>query len=189
MILESLQTRRSRYQLNKDLPLSQDQVIYLLEDLLELVPDAFNMKSSKVLLAFDQSHDQLWDQVSASFNGKVPQDKIKSFKAAAGTILFFIDQDTINQMKKDQPIYAHNMDDWAQQASGMLQISVWTALAELGVGANIQHYNPLIDQDIKKLFQVPDSYQLVAQMPFGGIVEEPPAKEKEFAFNRIQIFY
>ena len=51
MIPESLQTRRSFYQLNKDLPLSQDQVIYLLEDLLELVPDAFNMKSSKVLLA------------------------------------------------------------------------------------------------------------------------------------------
>lgn len=189
MIPESLQTRRSFYQLNKDLPLSQDQVIYLLEDLLELVPDAFNMKSSKVLLAFGQSHDQVWDQVYASFNGKVARDKIDSFKAAAGTILYFIDQDIVDQMKKDYPVYAHNMDDWAQQASGMLQINVWTALAELGVGANIQHYNPLIDRDIKKLFQVPDSYKLVAQMPFGGIEEDPPAKEKDYPFNRIQIFY
>ena len=30
-------------------------------------------------------------------------------------------------------------------AAGMLQLAVWTALAEKGLGASLQHYNPLID--------------------------------------------
>ena len=49
----------------------------------------------------------------------------------------------------------------------MLQLAVWTALAEAGVGASLQHYNPLIDEQVKKEFNLPASWKLVAQMPFG----------------------
>ena len=60
----------------------------------------------------------------------------------------------------------------------MLQISMWAGLRELGVGANIQHYNPVIDEAGKKLFDLPERYQqFVAQMPFGGIAKEPGPKE------------
>ena len=37
----------------------------------------------------------------------------------------------------------------------MLQISIWTALRELNIGANLQHYNPVIDETVKKMFGVP----------------------------------
>ncbi len=43
---------------------------------------------------------------------------------------------------------------------------------------NIQHYNPIIDDAIKKEFQVPDSWVLVAQMPFGEAVADPKPIEK-----------
>jgi predicted oxidoreductase (fatty acid repression mutant protein) len=69
----------------------------------------------------------------------------------------------------------------------MLQFTIWTALRELGVGANLQHYNPVIDDAVKKLFDVPASWKLIAQMPFGGIVAEPDAKEKEDISVRVKV--
>ena len=75
--------------------------------------------------------------------------------------------------------YAANFPIWANQSSGMLQLSIWSGLRELGIGANLQHYNPVIDGAVKSLFDIPESYHLVAQMPFGGIGAEPDPKEKE----------
>ena len=54
----------------------------------------------------------------------------------------------------------------------------WTALATENIGASLQHYNPLIDEKIKEAFDIPESWELRAQMPFGSI--EAPAGEKEF---------
>lgn len=51
----------------------------------------------------------------------------------------------------------------------MLQLSVWSALRELNIGASLQHYNPVIDAKVKGIFNIPENYKLVAQMPFGGI--------------------
>lgn len=61
----------------------------------------------------------------------------------------------------------------------MLQISIWEGLRELGIGASLQHYNPIIDNRVKEKFGLEDNYKILAQMVFGGIVEEPEAKEKE----------
>ena len=52
---------------------------------------------------------------------------------------------------------------------------------ELGVGANIQHYNPVIDEAVRTLFGLPENYVLVAQMPFGGIVAPPAPKADDGA--------
>ena len=67
---------------------------------------------------------------------------------------------------------------WGYGVIGGAQQAVWTALAEQGIGASLQHYNPLIDDDIKKEFDLPAEWTLRAQMPFGSI--EAPAGDKEF---------
>ena len=188
MISDSLRTRRSFYQIDKNIPLSYEEVSYLIEDITELVPDAFNMKSSRVVLAFGDKHNALWDQIYTCFDGKVSREKIDSFKAGAGTILYFIDQEIVDGMKKEYPLYADQFDSWSEQASGMLQINIWTALTEEGFGANIQHYNPVIDEKVKELFDLPKNYKLMAQMPFGGILEKPDPKEKEDISKRVKIF-
>ena len=46
---------------------------------------------------------------------------------------------------------------------------IWTTLANNQIGASLQHYNPLVDNEIKREFNINDSWLLVAQMPFGGI--------------------
>ncbi len=185
-IYEGLKKRRSIYALNKELPVAIDEVKGLLEEITELVPDAFNMKSARIVVALGEKQDQLWDRIYDVFEGKVPREKIDGFKAAAGTILYFFDEDVVKGLQEKFPTYAPNFPIWANQANGMLQINIWTALADLGIGANLQHYNPVIDEMVKEMFDVPANWKLLAQMPFGGIVAEREAKEKEDIANRVK---
>jgi predicted oxidoreductase (fatty acid repression mutant protein) len=178
-IIDSLAQRRTIYGLNKELPVAEDTVLDTIRTVVELVPDAFNMKSARVAVVTGQKQDELWDAIYDAFGGKVAREKIDGFKAAAGTVLYFYDQDVVAGMQEQFPGYAANFPVWANQANGMLQLSIWTALRELGVGANIQHYNPVIDDAVRKLVGAPDSYVLLAQMPFGGIVAEPDPKPGE----------
>lgn len=184
-ILKSLEKRRTYYNINKELPVSTSEIVEKIEQVTELVPDAFNMKSARVLIALGEKQDLLWDEIYNVFEGKVAREKIDSFKAGAGTVLFFYDENTVKKLQEQFAPYADNFPVWANQANGMLQISVWSVLRDLGVGASLQHYNPVIDKKIKELFNIPQEYKLLAQMPFGGIVSEPDAKEKEDISKRV----
>lgn len=186
-IIESISKRRTYYQINKELPVSTDKIKEVVAQATELVPDAFNMKSARVVLALGAKQDELWDAIYDAFGGKVAREKIDGFKAGAGTVLYFYDEDVVKSLQEKFPLYAPNFPVWANQANGMLQFTIWTALRELGVGANLQHYNPVIDDAVKKLFDVPASWKLIAQMPFGGIVAEPDAKEKEDISVRVKV--
>ncbi len=178
-VYEGIADRRSIYALGKDIPVSDDELIGFIQRTTELVPDAFNMKSQRVVVVLGDKQDALWDAVYDAFGGKVAREKIDGFKAAHGTVLFFYDQDVIDAMQKNVPAYAQNFPVWAQQSNGMLQFSVWTGLQSLGIGANLQHYNPVIDDSVKQLLDVPSNYVLVAQMPFGSIEAQPEPKAAE----------
>ncbi|MBQ6131916.1 MAG: nitroreductase family protein, partial [Selenomonadaceae bacterium] len=110
------------------------------------------------------------------------------FEAAYGTILFFESSNMIKAMQDQFPTYKDNFPGWAMQANGMLQFAIWTALEDLGLGVNIQHYNPLIDEDIRKIFDLPDSWDLVAQMVFGEKLEDPEPVPKIPTGSRVKIF-
>ena len=60
----------------------------------------------------------------------------------------------------------------------MHQYEIWTALASLDIGANLQHYNPIIDKEVSSTWNLDDDWELNAQMVFGSI--EQPAGDKEF---------
>lgn len=186
-IVESLKNRRTYYNINKNLPVAAEKIESTIKEVTELVPDAFNMKSARVAVLFGEKHDLLWDEINNIFGGKVPQEKIDSFKSGAGTVLFFYDLNTVKALQEQFAPYADNFPVWANQANGMLQLGIWSALRELGVGASLQHYNPVIDERVKKLFGIPSEYVLLAQMPFGGIVSEPAAKEKEDIGKRVTV--
>lgn len=186
-LINSLKERRSYYNISKELPVGEDKVIELIENATEYTPDAFNMKSARVVVVLEEKQDELWDRIFDAFGGKVPREKIDSFKAGAGTVLYFYDESVIKTLQEKFPAYAQNFPVWANQANGMLQSNIWVGLRELGIGASIQHYNPVIDETVKKLFDLPESYILVAQMPFGKIIEEPTEKEREKISDRVLI--
>ena len=60
----------------------------------------------------------------------------------------------------------------------MTQFAIWTALEAEGLGANLQHYNPLIDQKVASEWGVDADWELNAQLVFGK--KEGEAGEKTF---------
>lgn len=179
--------RRSIYALNADLPVSEDDITSLVEELTELTPDAFNQKSARAIVVFGDKNQQVWDAIYDAFEGKVSREKIDSFAAGAGTILYFIDRSTIQSMQAQYELYADKFPIWANQANGMLQFNIWSALRSVGVGASLQHYNPVIDEAIREVTGAPEAWELVAQALFGGIAAEPEPKEGEDISQRVWV--
>jgi predicted oxidoreductase (fatty acid repression mutant protein) len=60
----------------------------------------------------------------------------------------------------------------------MLQFALWTSFVAEGLGANLQHYNPLIAEKVAAEWKVPPIWKLNAQLVFGG--RTAPADPKTF---------
>ena len=185
--------RRSVYDLGKAV-LSDDAVSRLQRIAMD-VPSAYNSQSQRVMLLLEKEHDALWDIVGSSlrrkigderYNGKT-SEKIDSFRAAAGTVLFFDDADVTSFFVERFPSGAENFPVWADHAGGMMQYAFWLAFTDMGLGASLQHYNPLIDDDVKERWGLPAGWKLLAQMPFGAVNERPGAKEYMPVSEKIRV--
>ena len=192
---EAVVSRRSIYALNKEIPVLESEIIAAVERMTKEVPSAFNMQSARVIVTMGEHHENVWEITKAALKKIVPADKfsgteakLNGFAAGYGTILYFEETDTVKAMQEKFPLYAENFPVWASQANGMLQFAIWTALENLGLGVNIQHYNPLIDDGIKKAFDVPASWNLVAQMVFGGVEKPADAIVKLPVKERVKVF-
>ncbi|KAG6021501.1 hypothetical protein E4U41_002474 [Claviceps citrina] len=86
------------------------------------------------------------------------------------------------------PAYADRFPGWAAQSAGMQQCLLWTALELEGLGANLQHYNPLIDRKVAETWGLPESWTLGAQLVFGGRVAEAGDKEFKPLEERVKVF-
>jgi len=69
----------------------------------------------------------------------------------------------------------------------MHQYVLWTALEQEGFGANLQHYNPVIDQKAQAHWNIPQEWSLKAQLVFGGRAAEPAQKSFEPVEERLFI--
>jgi len=183
--IDSLKQRRTQYALGKSLPLSREAVTALVQDAVKHSPSSFNSQSSRAVILYGAQSLAFWDLVKDALRKVVPaenfaqtEQKIDSFAAGAGTILFYEDQDVVKSLQEKFALYADNFPVWSEQASGMAQLSVWTALANAGIGASLQHYNPLPDAAAAAKWDLPASWKLRAQMPFGS--NEAPFGEKSF---------
>ena len=148
------------------------------------MPSAFNNQSARVVLLYGENHKKLWEIVMNTLRKVVPagkfeptENKIKGLAESYGTILFFDSTRTTKELMEKFPLYRDNFPVWAEQANGMLQFAIWSLLAEQGLGASLQHYNPLIDDEVKEVFEIPKSWKLIAQMPFGKPTAPAPGKE------------
>ncbi len=182
---QAFDERRSVYALGNELPVEPQAIVNMAERVLLHTPSAFNPQSSRLVVLFGAEHQQLWDIAEEKLRAAVgdgdfsgSKQKLDGFRAAAGTVLFYEDKNVTQSLQEQFALYADRFPVWAQQTSAMHQYAMWTELRTLNVGANLQHYNPLVDEDAAKAFAIPDSWELVAQMPFGNIVE--PAGEKTY---------
>lgn len=178
--------RRSIYTLSDQLPVSNDEVVKLVEHAILHTPSSFNSQSTRIVVLFGEEHNKLWDITEETLRVivgneeafKSTEAKIAGFRNGAGTVLFFEDQSVVRGMQEAAPAYAENFPIWATQTNAMHQYVIWTALASIDVGANLQHYNPVIDERVANEWNIDENWELKAQMVFGAIAQ--PAGDKEF---------
>ena len=180
------ETRRSIYGLNNQLPIAKEEIVKLVEHAILHTPSAFNSQSTRIVVLFGAEHEKLWQITEDTLRGIVNDDekfastqqKLEGFKAGAGTILFFEDHSVVRDMQAAAPLYADKFPIWAHQTNAMHQYIIWTALASIDVGANLQHYNPIIDKKVAEEWNIDEHWEMNAQLVFGAI--EQPAGDKEF---------
>ncbi|MCG5225845.1 nitroreductase family protein [Acinetobacter pittii] len=183
--LELIKKRRSIYSIGKNLKHTPSEIEELIQEAVKHSPSAFNSQSSRVVILFNQSHENFWNIVLDVLKTIVPaealagtEQKIQSFSAGAGTVLFFEDQDVIKGLQEQFELYADNFPVWSEHSTAIAQFTVWSVLAEQGLGASLQHYNPIIDEKVNTTFNIPTQWKLRAQLVFGSI--EGQAGEKAF---------
>lgn len=193
---EALEHRRTYYSISNDSPVLDEEIVHILRTAVKNVPSAFNSQTTRVVLLLGDEHRKLWDIVKNRLKERLPEDRFKqteqkidgSFSCGYGTILFFEDQSIVAELQKSFPTYSENFPVWSQQTSAMHQLAIWTMLEDKGLGVSLQHYNPLIDKDVQHEWQLPDTWQLIAQMPFGTPTAEPGEKEVKELSERIKVF-
>lgn len=181
------QNRRSQYALGNNLPLAENEVLEIIDNAVKYSPSAFNSQTAHAVVLLGDNHQKLWNITFEELGKFLPNEdaktatkaKLDGFAAAYGTILFFEDYDVVKGLQEQFPSYADNFPLWSEQSTGIASFAVWNALAEAGVGANIQHYNPVIDERVAKEWNISANLVLRAQMPFGEIVGEPTPIERK----------
>lgn len=191
----AIEDRRTIYGLSKEAVVSNERIQEVVNHAVKHTPSAFNSQSARAVVLLGEHHDKLWDLTKETLRKIVPEDqfapteeKMNSFRNAYGTVLFFEDENVIKSFQEQFALYKDNFPIWSQQSSGMLQYVVWTALETEGFGASLQHYNPLIDDQVRKEWNIPSNWKLIAQMPFGK--PTAPAGDKSFQSleDRVKIF-
>lgn len=193
---EALKHRRTYYAITNQSPVSDAEIEKLVDLAVTHVPSAFNSQSTRVVLLLGENHKRLWSIVKETLRKIVPpevfegtKEKVDNcFACGYGTVLFLEDQSVVKGLQEAFPPYQDRFAGWSLQTSAMHQFAVWTMLEEVGFGASLQHYNPLIDEEVRHAWHLPQSWELVAQMPFGLPSAEPGGKEFGDLASRVKVF-
>lgn len=191
---KAIQKRRTNYTITNKTTITDARLEEIVMDMVKYTPSSFHSQSSRAVLLLGEKHKTLWEIVMQTLKAIVPvesfaatESKINSFAAGYGTILYFEDQDVVKGLQESFPAYKDNFPLWSNQSSGMLQANIWTALTMEGLGVSLQHYNPIIDVKVAQIFDIPASWKLIAQMPFGVAVSEPKELEYKDLAGRVRV--
>ena len=183
--IEQIKQRRSIYAIGKNVSQTPEQLDGVIQEAIKQSPSSFNSQSSRAVTLYGDSHAKFWEIVRETLRKMVPaknfdstSQKIDSFAAGYGTVLFYEDQNVIKDLQEQFPLYADNFPVWSEHSSAIAQFATWTALAEINIGASLQHYNPIVDEEVAQTFDIPANWKLRAQLVLGSI--EAPAGEKTF---------
>lgn len=193
---EALVHRRTYYSITNQSPVSDQEIQDIIDLAVKHVPSAFNSQSTRVVLLLGSSHQKLWSIVKGALKKIVPEEAFTktvekidgSFACGYGTVLFFEDQAVVKGLQEAFPPYQDNFPGWSLQASAMHQLAVWVMLEEKGFGASLQHYNPLIDEEVRREWELPENWKLISEMPFGIPGNQPGEKEYKPLEGRVKVF-
>lgn len=193
---EVMKNRRSYYSLTNTALVSDKEIQDIIDFVVTNAPSAFNSQSTRVVLLLGDNHKKLWEIVKTVLKRMIPVEAFEkteikidtSFASGYGTVLFFEDQSVVEGLQKAFPSYSENFPGWSLQTSAIHQFAIWSLLEEVGFGASLQHYNPIIDEEVAKVWNINKKWKLIAQMPFGVPSQEPGTKDVAPLEDRILVF-
>ena len=194
--LDLIEKRRTIYAIGKNVTQTTAELTDLIQAAIKQSPSSFNSQSSRAVILFGAQHEKFWGFVKGTLktytkdadSAAKTDAKIDSFAAGVGTVLFFEDQDVIAGLQANFPSYADNFPIWSEHSTAIAQFATWTALHTAGLGASLQHYNPIVDQQVHSEWNVPENWKLRAQLVFGSVEGEPKEKTYIHDAERFKVF-
>lgn len=187
-----VKNRRTTYAISNQTELTHSEIVARIREVVKDVPTANNSQTTRVVVVFGEENVKLWDHIF-NIQKDVMQGAMwdmmsgvmQAAKGGVGTILFFEDNEAVEKnIGKNERATVYK-----QHNDANTQYALWLALTELGLGANLQHMNigfeQGFDKSIKEMFDLPASYEMVAQMPFGSI--QAKAGEKTYIDTNEQV--
>ena len=147
---DAVSARRSEYMLDAA-DVDVDAVVSVLRSIAGKVPSSFNVQSARMFVLSSEDHERFWGIVEDILAER--SKDAERFKATRAKLATF------------------------RAAAGTI-LSSWVSIRDMGLGANIQHYNPIIDSRVADEFGIPSGYRLIAQMVFGRVVTPAGPKDK-----------
>ncbi|KAF4312099.1 Nitroreductase-like protein [Botryosphaeria dothidea] len=193
--LDAVKDRRTIYQLNNTSPISDERIQEIVNDVVLSVPSSYNSQSARIVVLLKKEHEKFWDITKDVLKPQVPAEQFPStearlngFKAGYGTILFFEDPEPVKELQSKFALYAQHFPAWSEHTSAMHQFALWTGLEAEGFGANLQHYNPVVDRKVQEEWNVPQEWALRAQLVFGGKAGEAGPKDQKPLADRVFVY-
>ncbi|KAI9706428.1 MAG: hypothetical protein M1836_003433 [Candelina mexicana] len=187
--IDAVKSRRTYYNLTNESTIPDSRIEELVRDAILHCPSSFNSQSTRLVVLLKQEHEQLWDMVRDVLKAIVPEDrfeptqqKLSGFRGGYGTIMFFEDPAPIKALQSKFATYSEHFPQWSEHTSAIHQYMLWTAFEAEGLGCNLQHYNPIIDQKVQNHWKIPMDWSLKAQLVFG----KPAAQPGEKAFQPVE---
>lgn len=187
-----VKARRTHYAIGNDTKLSKDEIVARIREVAREVPSASNSQTTRLVIVFGEENEKLWDHI-LDVQKDVMQGEMwdmmsgvmQGAKNAVGTILFFEDLDAVEKM----PAQGDREEAYKQNNNANTQYAIWLALTELGLGGSLQHMNigheQGFDKSVLEMFNLPENYEMIAQMPFGSI--EGDALPKEYIEDDVRV--
>lgn len=193
--LAAAKHRRTVYGLKGTSPVPDSRIEEIVKEVLTFSPSSYNTQPGRITLVLGEKHKQLWDIVSENaepiLKAAAPgvweamSPRFQAFKSAYGSVVFWDRGQSIKDAQETHRSAAHMFGQWADHASGMAQILVWTALELEGFGANLQHMGsiPPVEAALRKFLGVPDDYSLKANLNFGEEAQPHPDVPEKLPFS------
>ncbi|KAH7085786.1 Nitroreductase-like protein [Paraphoma chrysanthemicola] len=172
--LEIIKARRTCYSLSAKSPISDERILAIVGDVIKHSPSSFNCQSTRLVVLLRDDHVRFWEIAKECFKAAMSPTDYQSYEAKLlgrqagfGTILIFEDQATIHEFQVKFPRFKAHLLDFSEANSAIQAFNLWTALHLEGLGCNLQHVNPTVDQRVVAEWNVPAAWTLKAQLVFG----------------------
>lgn len=181
---ELVKNRRSQYAIGNNTDLTNEEIAERITEIVRDVPTASNSQTTRIAIVFGEENVKLWDHILDVQKDVMPEEMwgmmsgvMEGAKGGVGTILFFEDLDAVEKM----PTSPARVEVYKQNNNANAQYATWLALTDLGLGGSLQHmnvgYEQGFDKSVKELLDLPERWEMQAQMPFGSIEGENEPKE------------